>query len=86
MSLADKQAFPIDSADIDWKEFHNQMILGLRLYMFKEDMDTLPEARKRLKKLKFFYLLCKYLVFFGIIYVFWTLLARQSCVKLINFK
>lgn len=33
-----------------WEEYIKNLILGTRQYIFKESMDTLPEAKKKLKK------------------------------------
>ena len=50
MSSADSQLFPCDVTAVDWKLFFRQLVLGIRLYLLKEEPSTLPEAQKRLKR------------------------------------
>lgn len=53
MSVDDKRDFYFDVRQIDWTSFAEQYCLGIKLYMLKEDLSTLPKARKHLKRMKY---------------------------------
>lgn len=46
----DKKLFNFDINQICWEYFCQANYLGLRVYFLNDDIDTLPEARKKLKK------------------------------------
>ncbi|KAJ8932099.1 hypothetical protein NQ314_014951 [Rhamnusium bicolor] len=50
LSDRDKKLFFFDLKELDWDEFLQTYFYGIRLYIFKESIDTLPEAKKKLKR------------------------------------
>ncbi|GFU39350.1 putative fatty acyl-CoA reductase CG5065 [Nephila pilipes] len=48
----DAEVFPIDQTKIDWNEYLENYVHGVRLYFLKESDDTLPLARKKLFRLQ----------------------------------
>ncbi|XP_071441774.1 fatty acyl-CoA reductase wat-like [Hetaerina americana] len=50
----DQQMFQFDMNKMDWDNYFQKHILGLRVYLVKDDLSTLPEARKRWKR--FYYM------------------------------
>lgn len=46
LSPMDKQLFPILISDINMEEYFKNVILGTRQYIMKEDLSTLPKARR----------------------------------------
>lgn len=48
-SQIDKKIFPLLVYDIDLNEYLKHIILGARQYCMKEDLSTLPKARRHQK-------------------------------------
>lgn len=46
MSLADQKMFTIRCKNVDVKDYFKNVILGSRVYCMKEDLSTLPKARR----------------------------------------
>lgn len=46
----DKSSFKFDIAALDWDNFFYNYIRGLRVYLLKDEMDTLPQAIVRWKR------------------------------------
>ncbi|KAK7600949.1 hypothetical protein V9T40_008390 [Parthenolecanium corni] len=53
LSEADKQLFNFDLNSIDWTDYFRIHCVGIRQFILKENVDTIPEAMKRRKKLVF---------------------------------
>ncbi|XP_015367357.1 PREDICTED: putative fatty acyl-CoA reductase CG5065 [Diuraphis noxia] len=51
MSKLDQSLFRFDMTKLDWNEYFKNHVLGIRLYIVKDSIDTIPEAIKRNKKL-----------------------------------
>ncbi|CAO1426263.1 unnamed protein product [Diamesa hyperborea] len=52
MDEKDKEIFYFDMDQVDWSEFIQQSMFGIRTYLMKEDPKTIPAAIKRMNKLK----------------------------------
>lgn len=50
MSNADKKLFPFDITEINWDAYQKHHVLGIRRYVLKEDISTVPAALKKYKK------------------------------------
>lgn len=46
LSSEDRKLFFFNLAEISWKEYCRFGTLGMRVYLFKDDIHTLPKARK----------------------------------------
>ncbi|RZF42062.1 hypothetical protein LSTR_LSTR006655 [Laodelphax striatellus] len=51
LSIADRKEFPFDVSRIDWPQYIESYVLGIRHFIFKEHPSSLPEARKQLNKM-----------------------------------
>ncbi|KAB7508033.1 putative fatty acyl-CoA reductase [Armadillidium nasatum] len=51
LSEADQHTFNFSLSTIDWQTYLHQYCLGSKRYVMKEDLSTLPAARKRLNKM-----------------------------------
>lgn len=47
LEMADKQLFAFDMGQLNWHELFYATLVGLRLYMVKDDPSTIPESIKR---------------------------------------
>lgn len=50
MSDVDKRVFPFSMKDVDWDYFYQTQMLGLRVFFVKDDLSTLPQARKKWRR------------------------------------
>ncbi|XP_011873916.1 PREDICTED: putative fatty acyl-CoA reductase CG5065 isoform X2 [Vollenhovia emeryi] len=64
----DKQMFVNLRYDIDLDEYFKNIILGARQYCMKEDLSTLPKARRHQKIMYFVHIIAVYSFYFGILY------------------
>ncbi|XP_050422287.1 fatty acyl-CoA reductase wat-like isoform X2 [Adelges cooleyi] len=51
MSDQDKILFNFDISKLDWKEYFKNHVRGIRLYILKDPLDTIPEGEKHYRKL-----------------------------------
>ncbi|XP_065171317.1 fatty acyl-CoA reductase wat-like [Atheta coriaria] len=70
----DKELFEIRMSTFDWDEFMENFLKGGRLYLAKESMDTLPEARRRYRRLVIAHWTIVSLVITGMLYFCYFLL------------
>nr|QLI61993.1 fatty acyl-CoA reductase 3 [Streltzoviella insularis] len=63
LSDADKTVFPFNIADMSWDYLAETFIVGLRVYLLKDDLTTLPEARKKWNRLYYMHLILKLTTF-----------------------
>lgn len=49
---ADKQMFDFNLKDLIWKEYISSYVKGIRVYLLKDPMDTIPAGLKKHYKLK----------------------------------
>ncbi|XP_055627972.1 fatty acyl-CoA reductase wat-like [Toxorhynchites rutilus septentrionalis] len=70
----DKEYFPADVKAIDWGDYFNIYLLGLRKYIIGESLDNLEQARRRHTMLKIAHYLLLALIYFAFAYVGYVLL------------
>ncbi|XP_071565359.1 putative fatty acyl-CoA reductase CG5065 [Temnothorax nylanderi] len=68
LSKADKEIFRIIIDDIDINEYLKNIVLGARQYCMKEDLSTLPKARRHQKIMYVVHITTVYLFYFGVLY------------------
>lgn len=74
LSSADKQVFSFDLSSLDWNEFFEKQIIGLRVYLVKDDLSTIPQAKIKHRRLKYLHYTVKTLIQFFILYLIWNML------------
>ncbi|XP_066584285.1 fatty acyl-CoA reductase wat-like [Prorops nasuta] len=62
LSSKDKELFFFSMNDFDWDDYMKKCIGGIRLYIFKEDASTIPEAKKRMARFDFYHQIVKCVV------------------------
>ncbi|KYN02613.1 PREDICTED: putative fatty acyl-CoA reductase CG5065 [Cyphomyrmex costatus] len=68
LSSVDKEVFRTVIYDIDINEYLKNIILGARQYCMKEDLSTLPKARRHQKIMYFVHVTTVYLFYFCMLY------------------
>ncbi|KAG5673693.1 hypothetical protein PVAND_003716 [Polypedilum vanderplanki] len=74
LDIKDKELFFFDMNDIEWPMFFVESIYGIRTYLMKEDPKTIPEACKRLKKMRIIHYVTVYVIRFGVLYFLYKIL------------
>ncbi|XP_044260289.1 fatty acyl-CoA reductase wat-like [Tribolium madens] len=69
----DRAMFPFSMKTLDWDEYHKTHALGLRQYLVKDDISTLPQAKIKWKRFYIANKVIKYLVFSVIFYVIYSI-------------
>ncbi|XP_033211429.1 fatty acyl-CoA reductase wat-like [Belonocnema kinseyi] len=68
-SLDDQKLFPFSMDNFDWDDFMKNCMMGIRIHIFKDPLDTIPAARKRRMRFLVYHNILKYtIIFFGL----WT--------------
>ncbi|CAG4948984.1 unnamed protein product [Parnassius apollo] len=74
-SDTDKQIFPFSMREIDWRDYFNDYLVGIRRYLFKESDDTLPRARIKWRRLYYLHQIVRIIFFTFALYAVWSILA-----------
>jgi len=69
LSQEDKEIFGFDIRDLDWVDYLEAYVQGIRTYLFKEDPSTLPASRRHLNILYCLDLFVRAIFFYGLIYL-----------------
>ncbi|CAH0712960.1 unnamed protein product, partial [Brenthis ino] len=70
---ADKHTFNFDIESLKWEEYCKDYLLGMRLYLVKDPLETLPQARKKQLKLKLAHYFLVSVIALGLLAFMWIL-------------
>nr|XP_018907044.1 PREDICTED: putative fatty acyl-CoA reductase CG5065 [Bemisia tabaci] len=73
MTPEDQNIFFFDMAQMSWEYHTEALCLGMRVYLLKDDVDTLPEARKKWNRLYVAHNTLKAVVAVLLLHVLWTI-------------
>lgn len=51
MSQSDQLHFPFDMAKLIWNDYFKNHVKGIRIYLIKEPIETVPQGIKKIRKL-----------------------------------
>ncbi|KAG8038013.1 hypothetical protein G9C98_006338 [Cotesia typhae] len=71
----DKDLFFCDIKELDWNEYFKTYLVGIRVYLIKDPLDTLPQARIKWQRLYWMHQFVKLVIFYLIIKFFWSLVT-----------
>ncbi|XP_010995910.1 fatty acyl-CoA reductase 2 [Camelus dromedarius] len=74
LSPEDQRVFNFDVRQLNWLEYIENYVLGVKKYLLKEDMAGIPEARQHLKRLRNIH----YLFNTALFLIAWRLLIARS--------
>ncbi|KOC68027.1 Putative fatty acyl-CoA reductase [Habropoda laboriosa] len=69
----DRDNFFCDITQIQWDRFFRTYVQGIRVYLIKDPLDTLPEARARWQRLYWMHQALKLILAYGILRICWTI-------------
>ncbi|XP_014210766.1 fatty acyl-CoA reductase wat-like [Copidosoma floridanum] len=82
LSEEDKEIFFFSMKDFDWDTYMNICVHGIRRFIFKDTLDTIPKAKKRMSRLVILHKSIKYAVFalflWGLYLIFYYALSMSS--------
>ncbi|XP_049638844.1 fatty acyl-CoA reductase 2-like [Suncus etruscus] len=83
----DQQMFNFDVQHLNWKEYVENYVLGVKKYLLKEDISEIPKVKKHLKKLRNIEYLFNTVLILLISYLLITRsqVAQNTCFFLVNF-
>lgn len=71
LSDKDRQQFPCDILQIDWDYYFRTYMLGIRVYLIKDPLDTLPQARVKWQRLYWMHQVLKLILACGLLRICW---------------
>ncbi|XP_050358500.1 fatty acyl-CoA reductase wat-like [Nymphalis io] len=75
-SVLDKQIFPFSMSDVDWNDYFEDYLAGIRRYLFKDSDETIPQARIKWKRLYYLHQIVRFIFLMFGIYVLWSIFTR----------
>ncbi|CAK1546452.1 unnamed protein product [Leptosia nina] len=72
----DKQIFPFSMKQLDWEEYFDEYLAGIRRYLFKEADETLPQARIKWKRLYYLHQIVRICFYAFAFYCIWSILTK----------
>ncbi|KAK7595546.1 hypothetical protein V9T40_013371 [Parthenolecanium corni] len=81
LSPEDKEIFYFDIKNVDWTEYFQCLVLGLRVFLMKDDIQTLPAARKKVTRLYIIHQLTKF-IFYSLL----TLFGMYMLIRFIEYR
>ncbi|XP_066585304.1 fatty acyl-CoA reductase wat-like [Prorops nasuta] len=83
MSKEDRANFLCDMMEVDWDLFFQTYILGIRLYLIKDPMETLPQARVKWQRLYWMHQALKLVLAYVFLRLAW--LAVLGILRVVNY-
>jgi len=71
LSDSDRSVFHTDISKVKWDEYVKIYLLGIRKYVLKDTMDTLPTSMKKLNRLLWIQRISKFFFFYFLYKLFW---------------
>ncbi|KAI8131043.1 putative fatty acyl-CoA reductase [Lucilia cuprina] len=74
MSVDDQKLFKFDMRSLNWSNYFYNSLFGLRKFLAKDEPDTIPKAKKLLRRLYFAHCTVQTLVCVGVLWLLWIIL------------
>ncbi|XP_043486970.1 fatty acyl-CoA reductase wat-like [Polistes fuscatus] len=76
LSIEDRELFFCDMKDFVWDNYFKTFLLGIRLYILKDPIETLPQARKKWRRLYWIHQTCKLVIASIFLTIIWILISK----------
>ncbi|XP_046837277.1 fatty acyl-CoA reductase wat-like isoform X1 [Vespa crabro] len=76
LTMEDRQLFFCDIKELIWDTFFKNYMLGIRLYVLKDPIETLPQARIKWRRLYWIHQTLKLIIASVFLMVIWTIILR----------
>lgn len=64
MTREDQELFKFNMSDFDWINYSRNGILGARIYLVKDPIETIPAGLRKYKMLRFYYYFSLFVLFY----------------------
>ncbi|XP_049883805.1 fatty acyl-CoA reductase wat-like [Pectinophora gossypiella] len=71
----DRKIFPFSMSEVQWSEYFEEYLAGIRRYLFKEGDNTLPQARIKWRRLYYLHQIVRIVFYVLALYVLWRTLS-----------
>lgn len=71
MNGTDKEIFNFDIEALEWERYFPDYVKGVRIYLLKDPLETIPQSRKKHFKLMIIHYFLVALIFFGLFKLVW---------------
>ncbi|XP_076668926.1 fatty acyl-CoA reductase wat [Andrena cerasifolii] len=78
LSPEDRENFACDVTQIDWDHYFRTYMRGIRIYLIKDPLDTLPQARIKWQRLYWIHQALKLILAYGLLRICWLSIYRIS--------
>jgi hypothetical protein len=72
---ADKHIFDFDLSSLDWSDYFYSYVRGIRVYLLKDPLETIPNGLKKHTRLRYLHYFCCTLLSFMLLRLLWSVLA-----------
>ncbi|XP_053621774.1 fatty acyl-CoA reductase wat-like [Plodia interpunctella] len=74
MCTTDKDLFNFDMSSLNWSDYFFSYVRGIRVYLLKDPIDTVPASIKKHSKLRYLHYTFCTILFLGVLRLLWSLL------------
>ncbi|XP_043803695.1 fatty acyl-CoA reductase wat-like [Apis laboriosa] len=75
LSEEDRENFACDITQVDWDHYFRTYVRGLRIYLIKDSLDTLPQARIKWQRLYWSHQVLKLILAYGLLRICWLIIS-----------
>ncbi|KAK9295200.1 hypothetical protein QLX08_010416 [Tetragonisca angustula] len=75
MTKEDRENFAFDITEIDWDHYFRMYVRGIRMYLIKDPLDTLPKARAKWQRLYWTHQVVKLILGYAVLRICWLTLS-----------
>nr|XP_050855596.1 uncharacterized protein LOC127066212 [Vespula vulgaris] len=76
LNSKDQQLFKFSMANFDWKMYLQDYVKGIRLYIFKDELDNLESSKLKWKRLYWMHQILKTFIFVGSTWTIWKIFDK----------
>ncbi|XP_043675011.1 uncharacterized protein LOC122632366 [Vespula pensylvanica] len=76
LNSKDQQLFKFSMANFDWKMYLQDYVKGIRLYIFKDELDNLESSKLKWKRLYWMHQVLKTFIFVGSTWTIWKIFHK----------
>ncbi|KAL2734727.1 fatty acyl-CoA reductase wat-like isoform X2 [Vespula maculifrons] len=76
LTAKDRELFFCDMKDLDWDTYYQSYILGIRTYIIKDPIETLPQARLKFRRLYWMHQALKLVIACVLLIITWAMFSR----------
>ncbi|KAJ9594172.1 hypothetical protein L9F63_014428, partial [Diploptera punctata] len=72
MDKGDRNLFDFNMDELDWEQYFHGYVRGVRIYLIKDELSTIPQAKIKYQRFVWIHQIMKYFLMFLIIRIVWS--------------